>query len=92
MTQGSHLCAACRRVMCRECKAIAVEYSTKMEDERNKARQELKIAQRSIADLEHILKLGVGPQILAWMDSLTPAQLRAAVEKAADTTTPHAGA
>lgn len=88
--------------MCRECKAIAAEYSTmlnnakaylkKMEDERDKARQELKIAQRSIADLEHILKLGVGPQILAWMDSLTPAQLRAAVEKAAHTTTPHAGA
>lgn len=93
MADNSHLCGACRRVMCRDCKAIADEYPAllqrykaalhKAEQALEQARQELTIARQSRDDYARVLKLGVQPQMLAWIESLTPAQFRQAVERAA---------
>ena len=76
--------------MCAECKSIAAEYDElyrnqkaylhKAQQELEAMQRELKAAQRARDDYKRIIELGVGPQLLAWMDSLTPASLRKAIE------------
>lgn len=88
----SFLCGSCNRLMCDDCKSIAEEYAVlyagqksyliKAEDEVKRLRQEIEVLKQGRDDYKRILGLGVGPQIVAWMNSLTPAQLRSAVEKA----------
>lgn len=91
--KSGFLCGACRRVMCRECKGIADEYDELLRNQKaylHKANQQLEQAQaeterqRKRADeYERLMKLGQHPLMLAWIDSMTPTQLRQAVERAA---------
>ena len=92
--KNSFLCRHCAAVMCDECRSIAEEYDelyTRQKAYMHKAQQELeaaqralKIAERSRDDYKRIIELGIAPQMLAWMRSLTPAQLRKASEREAD--------
>ncbi len=86
----SFFCGHCRSAICTECRQIAEEYAElhtlqkaylhKREQELVVARREIEILKRARDDYKRILEMGVGPQISAWMDSLTPASLRKAIE------------
>lgn len=89
----SFLCARCARSMCTDCRSIADEYHElytrqqqalyQAEQALLAARQERDVYQQSRDDYKRVLSLGINAQMLAWLNSLTPAQLRASVEEAA---------
>lgn len=89
--KDSFLCGSCRRAMCRECTAIATEYAElldsykarnwKEQQLREQAQQEAARAVKRADEYERLMKLGQHALLLAWMDSMTPTQLREAVER-----------
>jgi hypothetical protein len=89
----SFLCGRCRRAVCAECKSIADEYSEidcnqkallwKAQQQLEQAQQDAARATKRAEEYERLMKLGQHALMVAWMDSMTPAQLLAAVEKAA---------
>lgn len=91
--KGTIFCGCCRDVICTDCRQIAEEYADlyarqkaymhKAQQELEAVQRELKRAQRSRDDYRRVLELGVAPQMLAWMRSLSPASLRKAVEREA---------
>ncbi len=87
---SSFLCRHCAATMCDECKSVAEEYAElyarqkaylhKAQQELEAVQRELELTKRSRDDYKRILEMGIAPQMLAWMRSLSPAQLRRAVE------------
>jgi hypothetical protein len=77
--------------MCEDCQSNAEEYAelyTRQKAYLHKAQQELeaaqralKLAERSRDDYKRVLELGVAPQMLAWMRSLSPSAFRKAIER-----------
>lgn len=92
MTQ-SFLCGHCKAVMCDDCQSNAEEYAElyalqkaylhKAQQELEAAQRDLKLAERSRDDYKRILELGVAPQMLAWMRTLSPSMFRKRVEREA---------
>jgi hypothetical protein len=99
---ATHLCRSCRAVMCDDCRSaagenefLAVRRSELLFDAEavaERARQEADRHRRRADDLDAVLRLGQNALLLAWMDSLTPPQLRAAVASAAASPSPPADA
>jgi hypothetical protein len=75
--------------MCPDCRQIADEYQELLtartralysaNEERDRAIEAAKREKRRADDLDAILRIGLDPLILAWMDSQTSADLRSAV-------------
>lgn len=91
--KNSFLCRHCLAAMCDDCKSNAEEYAElyarqkaylhKAQQEIEAVQRELELTKRSRDDYKRVLELGVAPQMLAWMRSLTPSTLRKAIEREA---------
>ena len=90
---ASFLCGHCKRAMCADCEQIAEEYQelyenqklslSQMEWRMKQAEEEAAKQKRRAESLDAVLKCGIHPLMLAWVDSLSPSQLQDAVEKKA---------
>ena len=91
MNDNNFLCRTCRKALCRECRSIADEYAELLRNQKaylHKAQQQLEQAQaeaerarKRADDYERLMKLGQHALVLAWMDSITPAELLASVAR-----------
>ena len=84
-----HLCRSCQAVMCPDCRSAAgeneflaarrAELLHAAEEQARTARLEAERQRRRADDLDAVLRLGQHALLLAWINSLSPAQLRDAV-------------
>lgn len=79
-TNVSFLCTQCRRCMCNDCKRIADEYAELLgmrnralyqaDQEMERMKRELEIAQRRQQGAEEVAKMGYSKIMLGYLDSL----------------------